>query len=549
MTLETKRWIIGGLGALFLVSLIMVQWLETARRAEEAGLRPASVSAPASSVACVDCHAQANPGIVDHWTGSTHAEKGVGCVECHTATSAEPDAYLHYGETIATVVTPRDCARCHVDEAAEFAASHHSKAGNILASLDNYLAETVEGAREDFNPHSPTPGRSFGMVNGNASAQSGCKQCHGAKVALQSNDGSLITVDELQPDENGIPTNQAALASIVKDENGQPLYDSGTWPNTGIGRLNLDGSAGSCTACHSRHDFSPRRARQPENCGKCHLGPDHPQKEIFEESKHGIAYRDLKDSMNLDSTEWVLGVDYSSAPTCATCHMSGNMRNGGKVTHDPGERISWTNRPPVSLAMDTDINHAIVKATDPDERRALTVDSWEDKRNRMKDVCSHCHSPNYVNSFYAQYDSFVQLYNEKFAKPGQAIFVALAEHGARTPTQFDEEIEWTWFYLWHHEGRRARHGASMMAPDYTHWHGMYEVAERFYMELIPQARELADHRGGSAGAAIHKVINDVLARPEHAWFEEGAAEQSARIRDEMERRYGQGGERRDGDDF
>jgi len=452
MTLDTKRWVIGGLGALFLVSLIMVQWVETARRAEEAGLRPATISAPASSVACVECHAQANPGIVDHWTGSTHAEKGVGCVECHTATAAEPDAYLHYGETIATIVTPRDCATCHIDEAAEFAASHHSKAGNILASLDNYLAETVEGAREDFNPHSPTPGRAFGMVNGNASAQSGCKQCHGAKVALQSSDGSLITVDDLQPDENGIPTNQAVLAMIVKDDNGQPLYDSGTWPNTGIGRLNLDGSAGSCTACHSRHDFSPRRARQPENCGKCHLGPDHPQKEIYEESKHGIAYRDLKDSMNLDATDWVLGVDYSAAPTCATCHMSGNMRNGGKVTHDPGERISWTNRPPVSVVMDTDANHAIVKTTDPDERRALTVDSWEDKRNRMKDVCSHCHSPNYVNSFYAQYDSFVQLYNEKFGKPGQAIIGALAEHGARTPTQFDEEIEWTWFYLWHHEG-------------------------------------------------------------------------------------------------
>ena len=24
--------------------------------------------------------------------------------------------------------------------------------------------------------------------------------------------------------------------------------------------------------------------------------------------------------------------------------------------------------------------------------------------------------------------------------------------------------------IWHHEGRVARHGASMMAPDYTHWH-------------------------------------------------------------------------------
>ncbi len=26
-------------------------------------------------------------------------------------------------------------------------ASHHAKAGNILASLDNFLAETVEGSR------------------------------------------------------------------------------------------------------------------------------------------------------------------------------------------------------------------------------------------------------------------------------------------------------------------------------------------------------------------------------------------------------------------
>ncbi len=130
---------------------------------------------------------------------------------------------------------------------------------------------------------------------------------------------------------------------------------------------------GSCTACHSRHDFSPRRARQPENCGKCHLGPDHPQKEIYEESKHGIAYRDLKEDMNLEATDWILGEAYAAAPTCATCHMSGNLRNGGRITHDPGERISWTNRPPVSVAMDTDINHGIVTATDPEARRTLTA--------------------------------------------------------------------------------------------------------------------------------------------------------------------------------
>ena len=132
------------------------------------------------------------------------------------------------------------------------------------------------------------------------------------------------------------------------------------------------------------------------------------------------------------------------------------------------------------------------------------------------------------------------LYNEKFAKPGQQIMAALADAELITPTSFDDEIEWTWFYLWHHEGRRARHGASMMAPDYAHWHGMFEVAERFYMELVPQARELAEHAAPSGRAAVESVLDDILSRPEHTWYSEGAAGEAERIRNEMERRYGQG---------
>jgi hypothetical protein len=525
MSLSTKQSIIGALGGLFLLSLVFVQWKEVTRKRVEAGIGEVHVVIPDGSKACIDCHAQSTPAIIDHWKGSTHASTGVGCLECHTAGADDADAFDHYGEKVATVVTPLDCSRCHQTVFDEFTGSHHAAAGNILASLDNYLAETVEGSRTPFNPHGKTPGRKSGLVNGLASASSGCHQCHGSKVALLGTDGRPITVDDLEPDENGIPTNEDAIARIQRKEDGRPTFDPGTWPNTGIGRLNLDGSRGSCSACHSRHDFSPRRARQPENCGKCHLGPDHPQKEIFEESKHGVAYRDLKDSMNLEGEDWVLGEDYSAAPTCATCHMSGHSRNGGKVTHDPGERISWTNRPPISLVMDTDINGKVIKEKDEVERSKLVADTWQAKRQRMKDVCSHCHTSTYVDGFYKQYDDLVILYNEKFAKPGTAIMAALTEQGLITPAQFDEEIEWTWFYLWHHEGRRARHGASMMAPDYTHWHGMYEVAERFYQELIPQAREIA-HQAAEEGReaqaeAVEKAIEDVLARPEHAWFEGG----------------------------
>jgi hypothetical protein len=548
MSLTLKRFIIGALGALFLLSLIFVQWQEVARKQEEAGLRGPRIVVPATSKDCVECHGQAHPGIVAHWRGSTHAEKGIGCVDCHAAERGDADAFAHYGAQIATVVTPRDCSRCHLTEFQEFAQSHHARGGNILASLDNYLAETVEGARVAFDPHSPTPGRAVMRIDGFASAFSGCQQCHGSKVALQSTDGRMLTVADLQPDANGQPTNLDAVGKIVRDANGRPLFHPGTWPNTGIGRINLDGSLGSCTACHSRHDFSPRRARQPENCGKCHLGPDHPQKEIYEESKHGVAYRDLRAEMNLDADAWVLGKDYAAAPTCATCHMSGHLRNGGKVTHDVGERISWNNRPPVSLVIDTDINNRLVTEADPEKRRALVHDSWEQKRIRMQQVCSHCHTPDYINAFYTQYDNLVVLYNEKFAKPGQKIMATLSAQGLISPTEFDDEIEWTWYLLWHHEGRRARHGAAMMAPDYTHWHGMYEVADRFYMKLIPQARELAAeaarHGRRAQAGAVNNMLDAILARPEHAWFQTGAAEQTEKIRLEMEQRYGQDGRER-----
>lgn len=43
--------------------------------------------------------------------------------------------------------SPGDCGRCHTREVDEFLHSHHSKAGRIMGSLDNDLAEVVEGNR------------------------------------------------------------------------------------------------------------------------------------------------------------------------------------------------------------------------------------------------------------------------------------------------------------------------------------------------------------------------------------------------------------------
>jgi hypothetical protein len=101
----------------------------------------------------------------------------------------------------------------------------------------------------------------------------------------------------------------------------------------------------------------------------------------------------------------------------------------------------------------------------------------------------------------------------------------LRKQNLLTKKEFDEEIEWTWYLVWHHEGRRARHGASMMAPDYAHWHGMFEVAERFYQKFIPQAREIAKHAAAEGKAeqakAVNAVLDEILSRPEHQWTKEG----------------------------
>ena len=89
--------------------------------------------------ACFQCHKSVNPALADEWHGSVHAQKGVGCYDCHRAEKADIDAFEHNGATIAVIVSPKDCGRCHQNEVDQQKGSHHAKAGEILASLDNFL--------------------------------------------------------------------------------------------------------------------------------------------------------------------------------------------------------------------------------------------------------------------------------------------------------------------------------------------------------------------------------------------------------------------------
>jgi len=397
---------------------------------------------------CMTCHKKESPGLYRQWYMSEHAVHNVTCIECHGAARDEVDAYVHEGAYIATLVTPRDCGACHESEAQQVADSYHATAGEILESADAYMAHVVGGL---------------------PAVIAGCESCHGARI-------------EIDP---------AAPNRIARE----------SWPNSGIGRLNPDGSKGACNACHTRHSFAAAQARRPESCSKCHLGPDHPQKEVYEESKHGNAYYTHIDDMNLEQDRWVVGIDYFEAPTCATCHMSATAKQ--RVNHDVGRRISWTLRPKISHMKD----------------------DWQAKRKNMQDVCAACHHEEFVKGHYYQMDGVVQLYNEKFARPAVAIMELAAANGAaERPSAFGNEIDWIFWELWHHEGRRARHGAAMMGPDYTWWHGIYDVGKHFYFDFLPAARRLGDPE-------IDAYIDRMLAEDEmHRWLHRPTGELKGDIR-------------------
>ncbi|MCP4689146.1 MAG: hypothetical protein GY859_13915 [Desulfobacterales bacterium] len=487
---------------------------------------------------CITCHLKENKSLVFQWENSPHAaakEGPVGCYNCHAAEKGDEMGYLHEGAFIKAILSPNDCLKCHDSQTREMAKSHHATAGEIMASLDNMLAEVVGGT--------PT---------NKANMHSGCWQCHGSVVALKR-------------DKDG---------KSLRSKTDAPQMDYNTWPNSGIGRINPDGTKGVCNACHSKHSFRAATARQPENCGKCHLGPDHPQKEIYEESKHGIAYyasvrESGQNGMNImKDGKWVLGDDYYAAPTCSTCHMGSFVKLNGAVSkssHNVGDRLSWNLRAPISSKLNrvtfTDGSVLDITGETPPragqkakaktyvregdklkkviaEKTIETVVSWKERRATMQEMCKSCHGINQVRDFYSQLDDLVNLYNDKFAKPGKKIVGMLKKDGIWENSGFQHKLGFTWFEIWHHEGRRARMAAAMHAPDYVHWHGMYDIARNSYHEFLPEVQELADHAG--QGEKYKKYIEELLARPEHLWTRTGGSAETMRlIEEEQKLRYNQ----------
>ena len=379
---------------------------------------PEPVDALATSRdACVTCHRQATPGIVHQYGHSTMASAGVACVDCHGAEDGTPGAVAHEGKFVLRQPTTAVCARCHPNEAAQFLQSRHG--------LPAWVA--YAGSRE--------------------------------LSAAQRAQYESIPEGRFAPD--------TARNQIARME-GEALTHFACEPCHAIGRPAADGSVGDCTKCHQRHQFSLEQARKPETCNNCHIGPDHPQWEIYFESSHGIAYSTGGHRWDWSEKPGTLTVKDFPAPTCALCHFSGFGGQG--TTHDVGDRLTWYLFSPIS------------------ERRP----GWQDARTRMQGVCRECHNAGFVERFYGNADAATESVNA-FIRESDAIMDDLRTQGLLTDAPFDEPIDFVHYETWHHYGRTAKFGVWMQGADYTQWHGAYEVLKGL-AELRAMASEKRAHR-------------------------------------------------------
>ncbi len=440
---------------------------------------------------CLICHKVMDPGIVADWQHSKHAKAGIGCVQCHVVPKDYPTAFKSHplqgkNWTVQITVSSVTCAKCHAKEVEEYLNSGHARGGaqwiaynksgnGILMTKIAYHYESLKGN----NPSYGISGKE--MVKGirndlpvyranqdnpklaDLNVANLCVQCHGTAIKL--------------------------------DKQGRP--DATTWPSDGIAALYPDGGVGNCLACHTRHKFSAAEARNPASCSNCHLGPDHPDKEIFHSSVHGHIFETNKKNYDFNSKKIIPGKTVRAA-TCFVCHMSGI--NGLKPTHNISIRLKWNLWAPSSfertggketagwaywqgggkIIPGKTVIRGNVKTGNPKGPNAA--------RTEMRKVCLACHQVTFTNNFFQRSDAAVKVFNQYEAYASK-MFKNLASKGLIREDLWSDPFFKLYYYLWHYEGTRFRHAAAMGSPDYAHWHGVFQV-----MQDIREMNDIYNYR-------------------------------------------------------
>jgi len=431
---------------------------------------------------CLGCHETVTPGIVADWRTSRHSLNSfgeasqkselerrvsslnvadnlkdvvVGCYECHGLNADKhKDNFDHYGYRINVIVSPNDCSTCHSQELAEYS---HSKKANAVDNLRknpvyHALVNTIIGTKELKSGPTNT------LLASSFTENETCFACHGTEIKVDGTRKVKTEMDEIE---------------VPKLTN---------WPNQGVGRINPDGSYGSCSACHPRHSFSIEIARKPNTCEQCHLEPDVPAYNIYIESKHGNIFESKEQTWKWEEVPWKLGEDFT-APTCATCHNSLLTNPAGdliaKRSHDFGSRL-WVRvfgliyshpQPKDGKTYEIKNKDGLPLPTTfsnvPASEYLISAVDQKLRKDNMEKLCSSCHGTNWVVSFFEKMDNAIVESDKMVTSATQILANAWEKKLADNSNPFDELLEQMWVQQWLFYANSVRYASAMSGPDYA----------------------------------------------------------------------------------
>lgn len=230
----------------------------------------------------------------------------------------------------------------------------------------------------------------------------------------------------------------------------------------------------SCASCHTGHLTDLKLVRDPNVCAKCHMGPDHPQWEMWETSQHGTLFRSAGGAVG---------------PDCQRCHMP-------RGSHDVSRGITAT------------------PGGDP-----FPEPLRQQRREEMLAICAECHAPGFARRDLQRADA-VRAESSALTKEADAIVWDLADRRLldplpqnRPPHPFagtflvtdsqmlyedTSHIERLLFKMKKYDWAKAVKGGYHQNPAYTHWYGNAELK----MDLIDIRAEASrlKQRGQAATA-------------------------------------------------
>lgn len=454
----------------------------------------------ATAKRCVGCHQATTPSEVARYHDSLHARVSpqVTCVSCHGKEGHGEYLSIGYRFRAATLgadgVTPiggggqhtysewqpkmilramQSCqsAACHARAYAQHVGTDRRVRAPHKATTAFHGMLRYDHGISSWND---TMMSSFGLAlwesYGTDLFREACVRCHGQTEAFNVAGDSPTT---MRPDE-------PFLRSLIEAQ-GQaiPAFRNNSFPGVSDESLLVS----RCVECHVRHEFSRSSARQASACSKCHSGPDHPQIEAYETSKHKFV---------VDGRGVFTKDNRGGGPTCATCHMGQDteapLKSGGPaISHDLTKGIAWN----------YDKNSA----------------EWARERNVMIDRCSTCHAPTYARTQLASADGAARGATDAMMHQLKDACDAALKNGKVAqnpfmggPTQFQptffhavpwqtgvykaSAVELACWNAWRDGGLMSMEtGAWHFSPQFTQWKGM-KVAD----EWIGRVRELAESK-------------------------------------------------------